>query len=146
STSMYVLSKVMSLTAICITSALTMTLVAHGTDFEALPLVAGVVLTSAFFVLIGIGAVLRVRSLNAYLLVVPVFLVPFYLPLLAKIGVGWTDWTYVIPTQASLALIERAFDHRPGWEAIYAVAFLVASIAVAYVWATRSFDANVRGR
>lgn len=146
STAMYVVAKVVSLTAICVASALVMTVVGHGTSFQALPLIVAVVLTSMLFVLTGIAAVIRVRSLNAYLLVVPVFLVPLYIPLLGVADIGWSVIYHVIPTHASLVLIQRAFEDRPAWELVYAVLFLVASIAAAYVWATRSFDANVRGR
>jgi fluoroquinolone transport system permease protein len=146
SPSLYVWAKAVSLTVVSVVCALMMTAVGHGTDFRPVPLIAAVVLTSVLFVFVGIAAVVRVRSLNEYLVIVPVFLVPLYLPLLGFLGLGGSALYHLLPTQASLLLIQRSLEPRPLWEVVYAVALLTASSAVAFRWASRSFDAHVRGR
>lgn len=146
SPALYVWAKAVSLTAISVLCALTMTVVGHGTDFRPVPLIAAVVLTSMFFVFVGIAAVVRVRSLNEYLLIVPVFLVPLYLPLLGFLGLGGSALYHLLPTQASLLLIQRSLETRPAWETFYAVGLLTVASAVAFFWAVRSFEAHVRGR
>ncbi len=143
---LYVGAKALSLTAVSVVCALTMTVTAHGTGFRPVPLLTAVVLTSALFVCVGVAAVVRVRSLNEYLLIVPVFLVPLYLPLLGFLGIGGRAAYHVLPTQASLLLIERSLAPRPLWEVFYAVGLLAVAGAAAFVWAVRSFDARVRGR
>ncbi|MBW1597678.1 ABC transporter permease [Streptomyces sp. JJ38] len=146
SPALYVWSKALSLTAISVVCATMMTAVGHGSGFRPLPLLVATVLTSLFFVFIGLAAVVRVRSLNEYLLIVPVFLVPLYLPLLGFLGLGTSTLYYPLPTQASLLLIQRSLEARPWWEAGYAVALLTLSCAAAFVWAVRSFSAHLCGK
>lgn len=142
---LYVWAKAVSLTAISVLCALTMTVIGHGRDFRPAPLIVAVVLTSMLFVFVGIAAVVRVRTLNEYLVVVPVFLVPLYLPLLGFLGLGGSALYYPFPTQASLLLIERSLETRPAWEIFYSIGLLAISTAAAYFWAVRSFRAYVRG-
>ncbi|MFI8356849.1 fluoroquinolone export ABC transporter permease subunit [Streptomyces cyaneofuscatus] len=146
SPSLYVWAKALSLTAISVVCALTMTVVGHGTDFRPVPLITAVILTSLLFVFVGVAAVVRVRSLNEYLVIVPVFLIPLYLPLLGFLGLGGSWLYHLLPTQASLLLIQRSLEPRPLWEVFYAVALLAASATVAFFWASKSFDAHVRGK
>jgi fluoroquinolone transport system permease protein len=145
SSAQYVWSKAISLTAIAMVCAAVMTAGGHGASFSPGPLLMSVALTSMLFVFIGIAAVARVRTINEYLLIVPLYLVPLYLPLLDFFGVLESHLFLLLPTQASILLLQRALEPRAGWEAIYGLALLAVSVAVAYFWARRSFEAYVRG-
>ena len=115
-------------------------------NFRMVPLLGGAVLTSLMFVFIGIVAVVRVRSVNGYLLIVPVFLVPMYLPLLGSAGFAQSPLYYLLPTQGSLLLIARALESRPAWEALYGVTILGLWLIASCYAATRSYESHVRGR
>lgn len=145
SPSQYLWSKALALTAVAVPCGLVMAVAARGMAFDAVWLVAGVALTSALFVLIGFVAVARVRTVNAYLLLVPLFLVPLNLPFLGFLGVVESPLLYLLPTQASLVLLESAFAARPAWELVYAVVLLAVSCAVALRLALRAFALRVRG-
>jgi fluoroquinolone transport system permease protein len=141
----YVWSKATSLTAISLVCAVTMTVGGHGGDFSPVPLLVSVALTSLLFVFIGIAAVTRVRTINEYLLIVPLYLVPLYLPLLDFFRVLESHLFLFLPTQASILLLRRSLEPRAGWEGIYGPALLVPCVAAAYIWARRSFETHVRG-
>jgi fluoroquinolone transport system permease protein len=138
-------SKAISLTLIAMGGGLVMAIGGHGLAFSAAPLLAGLALTSVLFVFIGFAAVMRIRTLNAYLLIVPQFLLPLTLPLLNYSGLVESWLFYLIPTQGTLVLFERAFTPRPAWEWFYAVGYLGLAAWAAYRWALRSFETYVRG-
>lgn len=145
SASQYLWSKAISLTAIAVPCGLAMALAGRGPRFDAVALVAGIALTSLLFVLLGFVAVARVRTVNAYLLIVPVFLAPLNLPFLGYLGIVESPLLYLLPTQASLVLLDSAFAARPAWELAYAVGFLALWIALALRLALRAFATSVRG-
>ncbi|WP_206511231.1 ABC transporter permease [Rhodococcus sp. BGS-1C] len=146
SPALYVWSKAVSLTTVSVVCAVALTVAGHGMNFRMVPLLGGVVLTSLMFVFIGIVAVVRVRSVNGYLLIVPVFLVPMYLPLLGSAGFAQSPLYYLLPTQGSLLLIARALESRPAWEALYGVTILGLWLIASCYAATRSYESHVRGR
>lgn len=140
----YLGSKSLSLTAIALPCGTVMALAGRGTAIDPLPLLLAIALSSVLFVLLGFAAVARVRTVNEYLLIVPLFLAPLNLPLLSLFGVTDSRLLYLLPTQASLVLFQRAFAPRPVWELAYGVGFLGLSVAVAFVWARRAFEAHVK--
>ncbi|MFF3781138.1 hypothetical protein [Streptomyces sp. NPDC001933] len=146
STEQYLWSKAVSLTLIAVPCGTAMALAGGGSRTGIVPLVASLTLTSLLFVFIGLAGVSRARTLNEYLLLVPLFLVPMNLPLLDLFGMVDSWLHYLIPTQASLVLLQAAFASRPGWEAVYAVAYLSCAVAAAFQWARRAFETSVRGQ
>lgn len=145
STGHYLWSKALSLTSLAVAGGLAMAVAARGADFDPLRLTTALATTSLLFVFLGFVAVVRVRTVNEYLLIVPLFMAPLYLPLLSLAGVAESAAFLLVPTHASLLLFRAAFAPRPPWEAVYGVGFLALSIAVAYRWARRSFETYVRG-
>lgn len=141
----YLWSKALSLTLIALFGGVVMALGSHALQFSVPPLCVALGLSSVFFIFLGFAAVVRVRTVNAYLLVVPVFLLPLISPLLGYTGIVESRLFYLVPTQATLVLFERSFQDRPWWEWIYAVAYLIVCIAVAFRWARRSFEAYIEG-
>lgn len=144
-TGQYLWAKALSLTLIATASGLGMAAAARGAGFDPVRLAAALVLSSLLFVFVGFVAVVRVRSINEYLLIVPAFLTPLYLPLLGLVGVAESPAFLLVPSHASVLLFRGALAPRPLWETVYGVAFLALSVAVAYRWAHRSFETYVRG-
>lgn len=143
----YLASKVVSLTILAVLASLVLAVAGVGTDFDPLALVVGVSLTSALFVLLGFVTVARFDSLNAYFMIGITALAPFAIPLLGTAGLVRSPLFFLIPTQGSLALLGAAFGPVPAWEAVYAVGYLVAWIALAWIAAGRAFERHVvRGR
>lgn len=145
-TGQYIAAKAVSLTLLAVPSGVAMALAARGWGgMELWPLVAALALTSVLFILLGLVAVVRVRSVNEYLLLVPAAMTPLCLPVVGLLGLFDTPLFRLIPSQASLLLFRRAFAPRPAWEAVYGVGFLLLSIALSAWWAHRAFTAYVRG-
>lgn len=139
----YLWSKAISLTSISVLCSLFVAVGAKGTAFNPLPLLFGVTLTSLALVFVGFVAVARVQSVNEYLLIVPMYLVPATLPILALAGIE-SPLFYLFPTYGTVLLLEAAFHPVSVWQLGYAVAVLAASVVGAYVWALRAFDRHVR--
>ena len=141
----YLWSKAISLTSIAVVCAIVMAAVGQrGFDFNIPLVVVATALTSVLLVFIGFCAVVRVRSVNAYLIIVPLFLLPLTVPLLPALGLLDSPVFYAIPTHGSLLLLDAAVTSRPLWEIAYGVGVLVLATALALRWALSSFDRRVR--
>lgn len=143
STAQYVSSKAISLTLVAVVCSL-VTAVSAGHSFDVVLFVVATALSSLLLVFIGLVAVVRVRSVNAYLVIVPLFLLPLTLPLVQTIGKLESPLLYALPTQGSLLLLRAAFEPRPAAEIAYGVAILTAAVALALHWAISSFDRHGR--
>lgn len=141
----YLWSKAISLTLVALLCAGLVAVAAHGWQVRVLPLVAGVALTSLLLVFIGFVAVARVQSVNQYLLVVPLYLVPATVPLAALAGLELPLF-YAFPTYGSLLLIEGGFAPLGAGQAVYALLILGSATVVAFWWARNSFQRYVRGQ
>jgi len=96
-----------------------------------------VILTSVFFILLGFIAVARFSSINEYFIAATVYGTVLNVPL-------FDHWVFFLfPTQASLILLTGIFEPLPLWTAIYAVAMLLAAIAVCYSIAKRTFATHI---
>jgi len=136
----YLWAKTISLTLIALPCSVGMAVAGHGWQLHYPYFLLGVVLTSCLFVLIGFIGVARVKTLNQYLIVVPMFLTPFFLPLFNFFGVTNTFWLYLIPSQASLILLEAGLSSEVATEEIiYAITYLLICIGLAYFFARLSY-------
>lgn len=140
----YLWAKTISLTLIALPCSLTMAWAGHGWQLHYLYFLVGVVLTSCLFVLIGFAGVARVKTLNQYLIIVPMFLIPFFLPLFNFFEVTDTLWFYLIPSQASLILLKAGFSSEiAAGDIIYAICYLIVCITLAYLFARFSYIKHV---
>jgi len=139
----YLISKVVSLTLLALITSSAIAFATFGLTFNPLKLVVGISLSSIFFTLLGLGIVVRVRTLNGYLLLSPLYMTIFFLPVLETAGVFSTPLFYLLPGKASLVLIEGAFRSLSGWEVLYAFSTMGVWIALAYRFAYRSFYRHV---
>lgn len=140
----YLWSKALSLTLVATASGYLIALAGARGELRHAPLLAALVLSSLFFVFLGIVGVSRARSVNEYLLIVPLFLAPINLPLLELLGVAGHPVFYLFPTRASLVLFQAAFEPRPGWEIAYAAIFLPVSVGAAFLWARHAFERSLQ--
>lgn len=139
----YLLSKVASLTLLAVGASALVVLFGHDGTFDPAVLLAGIVLTSAFFVLLGFVAVARFDSINRYFLSAAVYGTVLYAPLFGHFGVLESPLFYLFPAQPSLVLVHGAFVGIEGWETAYAVSYLSAGSAGGYLLARRAFRERI---
>ncbi|ARU60208.1 hypothetical protein CBW65_03400 [Tumebacillus avium] len=139
----YLLAKVLSLGLLAVASSLAVTLFSFGAGFAAVPLLTGVVLSSAFFTLLGVTLAVRVKTVNGFLLTSSLFLTVLFVPMANVFGLWVTPWMKVFPTEAAMTLIGAAFAQKPAWELAVATAVLLVWIGIAYAWAHRAFYRHI---
>ena len=128
----YVLSKTLTLSAIATLSALAMGLGGYGWNFRYVFFVSAIGLTASLFTLLGMAAVVSCKNFNQYLLRMAGILVPTALPFLNFFEITHTFWWYLLPSQASLLLLEAAFVPIEGWQAVYSFLYLGVWNVVAF--------------
>ena len=128
----YLWAKALTLTTIAVISSLVMAFAAHGWPFQVLYLILGVGLSSIAFTFLGFYAVSFCQSFNQYILWAAILLFPAGLPFLNFFG--WTDsliW-YIVPSHATLHLLEAAFYPIETWKIIYSITYLVIFMLFCY--------------
>jgi fluoroquinolone transport system permease protein len=142
----YVAAKVLSLTTIAVATSLAIAAGAVGRTFDIALLTAGVALTAALTIQIGLALASRFGTINRFMLGGSAATAILVAPLLAFSGIADWPWALVLPTHASLVLIGGAFGEAApaGWAA--AVAWLLACNAAAYAWACRWIERYGAGR
>lgn len=137
----YLVAKVISLTFLALATSMLITVLVFGPAFKPLPLVAGVVLGSFVFTLLGFTLASRVRTLNEYIIVSPLYMTVFVLPLFTYFGIVKLPLLWLHPGHASLLLIGAAFvpDPLTPGELAGALVNLTAWTGIAYYWAYRWF-------
>jgi len=83
----YLVSKVVSLALLSLVSACVICYISFGTEVNLLFLVAGVLLSSIFFTLVGITLAVRIKTLNQYIMTSPLYIIVLYLPLVEVLGI-----------------------------------------------------------
>ncbi|MBA4495063.1 ABC transporter permease [Paenactinomyces guangxiensis] len=135
----YLLSKTASLALLSLVTSTVIHLFTFGLAHLSLLFILGVLLTSAFFTLIGLGIAIRCRTLNEFFLISPLYTLIFTLPLFGYLHLYETPLYYLLPTKASLLLMEAPFQPPVTGQAIVFLMILIAWIVPAYFWAYRSF-------
>ena len=136
----YLFSKVASLTLLATLIVVAVVLVTYGVAINWLALLAGVVLNSVILILIGFILAVRYRAISEFFIPSAIYLLPTQLPLLDYLGL-WDGWPlYLIPTQATMLLIQAVFVPIAPWQYIYAFGYLFVTAVVVTRWALRAFD------
>ena len=138
----YILSKALVLTIIALTAGLIMIVAGTGFHFNPLIMIIGFTLTSLIFVFLGIAGVARVKTLNQYILILPLFFIPAALPFLDFFGLWESPLFYIIPTQASLLLFEGIHSGISVGNLIYSLSYLTLWVLFSYYFAYRSLKHN----
>jgi len=147
----YLLSKVLTLTALSLAESYAIVLVAHGPAFNWLLLLAGVALAAALYCLVGFIVVIRYDSINEYLFPTMIYSAIFFLPILDYAGVWGGPWMYLHPFQAPLVLLEAAFYGTGSWVLgpwmlVYGVVYSLLWVALLLFWSMRVFRRFVVAR
>jgi fluoroquinolone transport system permease protein len=144
----YVAAKVLSLTMIAVATSVAIAAGAVGRGVDWRLLTAGVALTAALIIQIGIALASRFGTINRFMLAGSAATAILAAPLLPFSGIVDWPWVRVLPTHASLVLIGGAFSSpspTPAASAM-AVAWLVVCNAAAYVWARLWIERYGAGR
>jgi fluoroquinolone transport system permease protein len=135
----YLASKVISLTGLSLVENLIIVGLAYGLGFWVFPMVLGIGLASAIFVLVGFMAIARYDSINEYLFPSVLYTMALVLPLLHYFGI-WENWLfYLHPLQAPLILMKAAFLPVEIWQLAYGLLYSVLWIAILFLCSRRSF-------
>lgn len=136
----YLWAKGNSLTFIVLASSLLMAIAGHGWQINYYFFILGIILTSNFYIFLGFIIVSQTKSFNEYILKMALWLVPLSLPFLNFIELTNTYWWYIIPSQASLILLESALGKAHAtWEITYSILFLSFCTLISFYFAQRAF-------
>jgi fluoroquinolone transport system permease protein len=135
----YLLSKLVTLSALATVESVVITVATVGLDFHGPLLVSGIVLMAGFYTLLGYIVVLRYQSVTDFLMPSLAYSLILQLPFLPYFGVWENALFYLIPTQAPFLLMQAAFQPVENWQIVYGFGYSLLSIAFCVVWARRAF-------
>lgn len=141
----YLLAKIVVLMAISLFVAMIVVTVVSGTDYRAIPVLAGVTLGTVVMLLTGFASSLPFTSVSDWFLATTIPLALLALPILHLSGVWPSPLLYLIPTQGPLLLFGTAFDQiaLAPWQMVYALIYPLLCSAGLYVLARRLFVRHV---
>jgi fluoroquinolone transport system permease protein len=142
----YLASKVVTLTGLSIVENVAIVILAAGLGFSALPLVLGIVLASAIYILVGFVAVARYDSINEYLFPSMLYTAVFALPFLHYAGVWRSPLMYLHPLQAPLVVLTGMVAPLAAWEWAYGIVYSLLWIGLTLAWSRRTFQRFVVAR
>lgn len=135
----YIWSKTLSLACLSVTTSVIIHVSAFGSLSNSFLFISGVLLTSIFFTLLGIGVAVRCKTLNSFFLLSSLYSLVFIVPLVETVGLWESPLLNVLPSKGSLILISSTFQSLELYEGIYAYSILVAWTVIAFLWARYSF-------
>ncbi|WP_199618956.1 fluoroquinolone export ABC transporter permease subunit [Paenibacillus alkalitolerans] len=135
----YLISKTVSLTVLSAAAGSAVRIGAFGFEGDWVAFAAGLVLSSVFFTLFGIGVAVRCHGVNQYFIGSTAASLVLCVPILQTLHIWNAPWFYALPSHASLLFIGSSFERLPGWMYLYGISVLSLWIAGAYVWARHSF-------
>ena len=135
----YLWSKAISLSLMATAYGLIIAVAGNGWRLNYPLLVFSLFLTSLAFTFIGFIGVAKVKTFNQYIIIIPLFLAPAALPLLNYYNITHTCLMYIIPTQATLILLDASFTTLHAGQFIYASVYLVLWVCLSYILAKRYF-------
>jgi fluoroquinolone transport system permease protein len=139
----YIISKTIALSVVTVVFSFIIVLFSYQFKFNPFFLFCGVFLSSILFTLLGFIAAVKVKTLNGYLWIAPLYVVVAFLPIVEYLGFPPTLFYYLIPGKASLILIEAAFNKVGLGNLIYAFLTMAFLIILVYGWSRRVFHKNV---
>ena len=141
----YILSKVITLTAFATLESAILLVVGFGiTGFNPWLLALGAVVVGAMYALTGLAQVVRYDSVTDFLMpgAVLVALIPM-LPILDVLSIWPSPIWYVVPAYPPLLIMTAAFTSIETWQAVYAVGYSVLLLAGGSLLARRQFEKHI---
>ncbi|MDZ5471725.1 hypothetical protein SM124_08195 [Bacillus sp. 31A1R] len=139
----FIWSKVVSLGVLSIISSLIIFGLSFGLSWRLPLLILGVGLNSIFASLLGFIFAVQVKSINQYLMISPLFVTVFFLPVLEVLKVWESPILYFIPGKAGLLLMEGVFTSLSFPEWIYSITMLLLAIFITYKLSYNSFYKHI---
>ncbi|OHD57110.1 MAG: hypothetical protein A2Y33_09300 [Spirochaetes bacterium GWF1_51_8] len=141
----YIAAKDLSLSALALVTSSLIAVTSVGLGFNWALFLTGILLTSTVFIQIGIVAVSRVKSVNAYFLTAVVYLTLFFVPALDYYGVLTSYVFWAFPTWASITLIGGAFDPSKIEPLRIAAAYAVMAVwnIGTFLWARKRVEDGI---
>ena len=140
----YLLSKAIALTLVALVSGLIMAFAAFQTDFNIIYMVVAISFSSVMLIFIGFIGVSRIKTLNQYILIIPIFLLPVALPILDFLDIVTSPLFYLIPTQASLILFEASRNEVSILNQVYSITYLLAWVIFTFYLARNHFIVYIK--
>ena len=135
----YLWSKAISLSLIGLLCGLAMGIIGHGFNFNYLFFSSGIVLSSILFIFMGFIVISRIKTFNEFMISSALYFTPISLPLLNFFNITDSLFLYLIPSQASLILLESAFKEVEIWKIIYSYLYLATWIIIMFFFAKKAF-------
>lgn len=136
----YFTARVISLGVLAVLTAFLITILTIDSGINYIMLFVGLILTAVLFTLFGFTLVVRVNSVNQYLITSILYSIIIIIPVLSYLNIFDTFLFYLWPTRASLLLIIGSYTGNiKQVEGIYAVITLLIWIKIGYTWAHRWF-------
>lgn len=136
----YLLAKAGSLAVLSVTTSVVIHGLTLGFSSVRLPFVLGVLMTSVFFTLLGIGLAVRCRSTNGFFLKAPMYTLVFILPLLPFLNLFESSLFFILPTHSTLQLLGASHQGVTILGTVWHFLWLSCWILLVYRWAYFSFD------
>jgi fluoroquinolone transport system permease protein len=136
----YLWSKAIALLLPAIVCSSGIVFAAHGFDFNYFSFYISLILTSLIFTFLGIAGVIRVKTFNQYMVLIPLFTAPTSLPLLNFLGLTDWKWLYLIPTQSTLDLFIFSLGRNHYRIELFDIAYLGLWTWLSYYFARKSFE------
>jgi len=140
-TTEYLAAKVISLGTISFISSLIICSAGLGRMVNLVYFLPGIFLPAAFFTLVGFAPALKFRSLPAFLLLAPVYIIVFFAPVLFYLGISDLWLFYLLPTTGAMLLIEGSLLSLSWGQYFYSVTVLLV-----WLWAAWSLAGGVLGK
>jgi len=138
----YLLAKVLSLTILAITAATMIVLVTYHEPLNWFILIAGVTLTSSFFVLYGFIAAADCTTMNQYFIKMIPYMLLIVLPCFSLIGFPYSWIFNVFPSVAGLQLVFGAFNGL-GIKGILALIIYLIVVNIALLFYVKNIFENM---
>ena len=136
----YLWAKAISLSLLGVFCSLVMLIVGFGWNIPVAWFIIGVGLSSLIFVFLGFIIVASCTSFYQYMLKMGISLIPVALPLLNFIELTDTRLWYIIPTQATLILMETVVKFPSIGDLVYSVLYLLIWCFGSFYFALRAFN------
>ncbi|NDJ60883.1 MAG: ABC transporter permease [Chloroflexi bacterium] len=136
----YLLSKLITLTALATVEAAFIALLTYGLGFNPLLLFGGIIVLGLMYTLFGFILVVRYNTVTDFLVPAMLVILALQIPFLDALGMLSSPLFYLIPTQAPLLLMKAAFEPIEVWQLVYALAYAAVTIGVTFAWAQRAFN------
>ncbi len=139
----YLISKLVAFSVMGLFAGFIIILPTYGLKFNYALFITGMVLSSAFFSLVGFILITRIPGITEFFLALIPALVILCLPIIGRLGL-YDFWLwYLFPANALIILVRAGFVQTSNPELIYSITYSFVSLVLLFFLAKREFIKNV---